>query len=172
MIVPWWRLSPPSQHRLVGMPPKTSPRKDRAVAMGHAWSTSWRARPRCLAGSREVGRSSRCCVEPRGLVNARLVFFYPRDRRDPQRRSGPGPPSSEVDLRGGRRTQLSSPAQYSTPRGRGSKEPQPSHSSEKRRLVDTTGESPLPATSITGIIRGTIKNGVFRLWHHTSLLAE
>ena len=54
------------------------------------------------------------------------------------------PPSSEVDLRRGGRTQLPSPIQYSTPRGRGSKEPQPSHSSsEECRLVDTTSESPL-----------------------------
>ena len=39
MIVSW-RLSPPSQHRLESMPPKTSPRKDRAVAMVMAGKAS------------------------------------------------------------------------------------------------------------------------------------
>ena len=49
-------------------------------------------------------------------------------------------------------TKLPSPAQYSTPRGRGAKEPQPSHSSEKCRLVDTTSESPLPASVSNGCL--------------------
>ena len=55
------------------------------------------------------------------------------------------PPSSEVDLRGGR-TQLPSPAQDSMPCGERFQFTKPSHSSEKCRLVDTTMQSPLPAS--------------------------
>ena len=40
IMVVSWRLPPPSQHRLAGMPPETSPRKDRAMAMAMG-----RARP-------------------------------------------------------------------------------------------------------------------------------
>ena len=73
MIVPW-RLPPPSQHRLAGMPPETSPRKDRAVAMAMAGQASATAAAEAVGlgpeeagggqSSSQVGSTPRCLSAP------------------------------------------------------------------------------------------------------------
>ena len=69
-----WRLSPLSQHRLAGMPPETSPRKDRAVAMATADQASATAAAEAVGlgpeeagggqSSSQVRSTSRCLSTP------------------------------------------------------------------------------------------------------------
>ena len=65
IMIASWRLPPPSQRRLAGMPPETSPRKDRAVAMvaENQITTSKRGKQRFMTGY--LKRATRLSVRSR-----------------------------------------------------------------------------------------------------------